>query len=74
MKATSDKALLSVKDVAAALSVSQRSIWKLASTGRICAPVRLGRSVRWRADDIAQWVQQGCPGRDKWEAMKGADE
>ena len=76
MIATADKELLTVKDVASMLSVSQRQVWKLHASGKIPAPVRLGRSVRWRAkDDIARWVQLGCPSRERFEAeaLRGAD-
>ena len=67
--ANADKELLNVKDVAAALSVSERQVWKLLSSGRIPMPVRLGRSVRWRRDELLQWVDADCPARDRWEAM-----
>lgn len=59
--------LLNVKDVAARLRISRRQVWKLLSSGRIPAPVRLSRSVRWRADDIDQWIRLGCPNREKFE-------
>lgn len=60
--------LMTVRDVAAALKVSARQIWKLNSTGRLPAPVRLSRSVRWRAGDIAEFVRLGCPSRERFEA------
>lgn len=60
--------LLTVKDVAAALKVSTRQIWKMLSSGKLVEPVRLGRSVRWRAGDIAEWIRLGCPSRERFEA------
>lgn len=65
--------LLNVKDVAATLRVSCRQVWKLTSSGRLPAPVRLSRSVRWRAADIARFVELGCPSRDVFEASKSAE-
>ncbi len=65
--------LLTVKDVAAALKISPRQCWKLLSCGRLPAPVRLSRSVRWRAADIAEFVRLGCPPRDRFEAMVAAE-
>jgi excisionase family DNA binding protein len=53
--------LLRVRDVAERLAVSTRQVWKLASSGRLPAPVRLGRSVRWRASDIDRFIESGCP-------------
>lgn len=60
--------LLNVKDLAARLRVSSRQIWKLCAMGRLPAPVRLSRSVRWRAADIDRWVRLGCPSRERFEA------
>lgn len=64
--------LLTVRDLAAALKISPRQCWKLLSAGRLVAPIRLGRSVRWRADGIAKWVELGCPARDQFEALTGS--
>ncbi len=61
---------MTAKDVAAALRVSCRQVWKLTSCGRLPAPVRLARSVRWRAADIARFIELGCPSRDVFEAAK----
>lgn len=62
---------VSVADVAELLDVSRRHIWKLLASGRMPAPIRLGRSVRWRADELRAWLDAGCPERERWEAMKG---
>jgi len=53
--------LLSVNDVADRLAVSARQVWKLAASGRLPQPVRVGRCVRWRADLIDGWIERGCP-------------
>ena len=60
--------LLTVREVAAALKVSPRQIWKLNAMGRLPAPIRQARSVRWRSSDIAEFVRLGCPSRDRFEA------
>jgi excisionase family DNA binding protein len=57
--AASDR-LLGVRDVANQLGVCTRQIWKLAKLGRLPAPVRLGRSVRWRESDISEFIRLGC--------------
>ena len=38
--------LLTVRDVGSVLGISPRQVWKLNSTGRLLAPLRLSRSVR----------------------------
>lgn len=62
--------LLNVRDVAARVRVSVRQVWKLASSGRIPKPVRLGRSVRWRAAELQAWIEAGCPARDQWKQQR----
>lgn len=52
--------LLGVRDVANRLGVSTRQVWKLVRLGRLPAPVRLGRSVRWRESDISEFIRLGC--------------
>jgi predicted DNA-binding transcriptional regulator AlpA len=49
------------KEVAKALQVSERHLWRLAQAGQIPPPVRLGHLVRWSADVIRAWITAGCP-------------
>lgn len=52
--------LLTVKEVSGALRLSQRQVWKLAASGRLPKPVKLGRSARWRRDQIEEFISNGC--------------
>lgn len=52
--------LLTVREVAQRLGVSQRSVWKLLACGRIPHAIRLGGSRRWRESDIAAFIRAGC--------------
>jgi len=65
--------LLTVMGVAAALKISPRQVWKLLSAGKLPSPVRISRSVRWSAELISEWVRQGCPSRDQFEAGIAAE-
>ena len=66
-----DKRLaLPAAEVAKLLGISQRHLWKLNASGRLPAPIRLGRSVRWRLDELRAWLDAGCPARDQWETMR----
>ncbi len=58
--------LLSADSVAEALGVSKRQVWRLRSAGRLPEPVRIGRCVRWRAADLAEWVRDGCRNPEKF--------
>jgi len=52
--------LIDVRGVAERLNCSTRQVWKLASSGRLPAPLRLGRSVKWRESDIDRFITAGC--------------
>ncbi len=62
--------LMNVAEVAAALHISIRQVWKLATMSRLPAPVRISRSVRWRASDISEYIRLGCPDRAEFEAAR----
>lgn len=53
--------LLSVREVAALLNCSPRSVYRLSDAGRMPAPVKLGALVRWDPAAIDEWVSAGCP-------------
>ena len=65
-------ALLDVDGVAALLSLGSSTVWRHHAAGRIPAPIRIGRSVRWRRDELVEWIESGCPARAVWERMRGA--
>jgi excisionase family DNA binding protein len=58
-----DALLLPARQVAKLLQISPRTLWRLLSMGGIVSPVKLGRSVRWRKDELMQWIADGCPSR-----------
>ena len=58
---TSEALLIQAEELAALLNVSERTLWRLLSAGKIPEPVRLGRSTRWRLDEVRQWINDGCP-------------
>lgn len=62
--------LLTAVEAAAMCGFSVRTWWRLESSGKIPAAVRLGRSKRWPAEELRAWVEAGCPDRKRWEANK----
>jgi excisionase family DNA binding protein len=51
--------LLDVQEVANLLGIHRRTVWQMASAGRIPSPVHLSpRVVRWRLSDIEDHVQK----------------
>ena len=56
-----DVELVNARELAKILSVSERTLYRLKSTGELPTPVVLGGSVRWRLSEIRQWIANGCP-------------
>ncbi len=61
---------LDVRGVAALLGVSARHVWSMNASARMPAPVRLGKRVLWRRDELVEWLAAGAPEREQWEARK----
>lgn len=53
--------LLDVRQVAAMLGLSMRTVWRLVSAGEIPPPVKVGRSTRWRQGDLETFVEELRP-------------
>lgn len=68
--AVSEPLALTARDVARLLNVSPRHVATLHATGRLPRPVRFGRSVRWNAEELREWLAAGAPPRDRWEQLK----
>ena len=62
--------LLNAEAVGEKLSLSKRTVFRLDSSGKIPAPVRINGSVRWIDSDIEQWISLGCPDRKIFETRK----
>ena len=62
--------LLTAKELGALLNLSKRQIFRLNSSGKIPAPIRIGGSVRWANSTIEIWINMGCPDRQAFEAMQ----
>ena len=50
--------LLKIADVSATTNLSRTTIYRLEGLGEFPPPLKLGRSVRWRASDIDAWLEQ----------------
>ena len=57
-------------ELARRLEVSPRHVRRLNASARLPRPIFLGRSVRWFAAEIEEWLAAGGPDRKTWEAMK----
>lgn len=58
-----DVAVVSVREVAELLGVNPRTVWRMAQTGDIPAPIRLSeRVVRWRLSDLREHFDRKAVG------------
>lgn len=64
------RVMLDAKAVAQMFAVSLRTVRHWDAAGMMPEPVRIGSAVRWRADEISAWSEAGCPGREKWSALR----
>ncbi len=55
------KRLGDVNAVAEKCDCSPRHIYRLADSGKLPPPRRLGALVRWDLDEIDEWIDAGCP-------------
>ncbi len=63
----SERWVLTAAEAAEALGISVRHFWGCLASGRLGPqPISLGRSKRWRKDELLAWVAAGAPPRDKW--------
>lgn len=51
--------LLTVRQLAIMLQISPQTLARMRRAGRLPAPVRRGRAVRWRLDDVTRWLDGG---------------
>lgn len=58
--ATTELKLLSIHDVVRDVSLSRAQVYKLLAEGAFPQPVAVGRSSRWRSDEIEAWIE-GLP-------------
>jgi len=57
----SESLLLTVKEVAEMLGLSERTVYRLADVGKMPRPVKIGAAVRWRKKELDTWIEEGCP-------------
>lgn len=62
--------LLRAAEAARLCNVSSRTWRAWDATGQIPQPVRIGRAVFWRPDELRAWVAAGCPDRATWKPRR----
>ena len=68
-----DRLLVDSTEAARLCGISRTMWWSLHSSGRVPAPVRLGRRTLWSVDELRGWIAAGCPARERWLAQGDAE-
>ncbi|TWU33738.1 helix-turn-helix transcriptional regulator [Novipirellula artificiosorum] len=55
------RSMFSVDALAERWNCSARHVYRMADSGRMPRPIKLGSLVRWPIAVIEQWEQDGCP-------------
>lgn len=53
--------LINADTVASLMGVSEVTIWRLVSAGRIPPGIKLGGSRKWNRSIIERFINEGCP-------------
>jgi len=63
--------LMTAVEVATLLGISVRHFWSCHASGQLGPrPISLGRSKRWRVDELHAWLEAGAPVRSQWDEIK----
>jgi excisionase family DNA binding protein len=65
--------LCSAAEACRLLGIGKSLFYALKSSGRLPAPVRLGRAVRWNRETLIAWCNAGCPSAERFEALTRKD-
>jgi len=69
-----DTSLINAQAFGQRLSVSRRQIFRLNTSGKIPASIKVGGSVRWVSGEVSAWIEAGCPARDIWAQIKSSSD
>ncbi len=61
MKIVESSPLLTAEQLAGLLQVSERTVWRLRSAGKLPTPMEIGGSIRWHTESVRRWIEDGCP-------------
>ena len=62
--------LIDIASLAVLLSRSVAALERDQAADRLPRALKLGRSKRWRLQEVVEWVSAGCPDRRTWEARR----
>jgi predicted DNA-binding transcriptional regulator AlpA len=63
--------LVTAGEAAALCGLGVRTWWRKDAAGMIPNGVHLGKSKRWRLEELRKWIEAGCPHRGEWNLLNG---
>ena len=66
--------MVDAKQFGRMIGVSERTIRRYDSEGIVPRPVKLGAAIRWRLEEVQDWISVGCPRRTQWEPIRQANQ
>jgi hypothetical protein len=67
---TTSSLLLLPSEAAALCRVTPRTWRTWHATGKVPAPIRIGRTPFWRPAELKAWIDAGCPDGATWALMR----
>jgi len=64
------KRLISAAELRDQLGIAARTFYTYRAMGKLPKAIRLGRTLRYKADEIDAWIVAGCPPLVEWEQIK----
>ena len=62
-----DPLLMNADQAAALLGIGRTLFYSMHSSGRLGPlPIRFGRRILWRQDELKRWISADCPARCEW--------
>lgn len=63
-------ALLTARQLGQMLSLSKTKIYQMIAAGQLPHSLRIGRSRRWRRNDINLWIEFDCPSMERFAELR----
>jgi len=60
-----DDRLLGIKEIAAVVGESVRTVHRWIDAGKVPQPIGIGHKLKWRSSTIQEWIRLGCPDANK---------
>jgi len=69
---TTDQVLLTAGEAAEMFKCTSRTWRQWDAQGKIPQPIRIGRNIYWRNDELLEWIEADCPPRQLWQKIRKA--